>query len=81
MSTERILKTVLSTFIPVLLAAVVPANAHHGWGFYGDIVELEFTVEELKLGNPHDRVVALDDKNQKWNLLLCRDWCKALAQA
>ena len=46
------------------------AHAHHGWGFYGDIVELEFVVAELKLGNPHDRLVATDDENQRWNLLL-----------
>ena len=62
--------TASATCVVVLLGAVLPANAHHGWGFYGDIVELEFTVAELKLGNPHDRVVALDDENQKWNLLL-----------
>lgn len=60
--------------IPVIfilfLFVVTAANAHHGWGFYGDIVEFEFTVAELKLGNPHDRVVATDKEQQRWNLLL-----------
>ena len=56
-------------FILFLLVATA-ANAHHGWGFYGDIVEIEFTVAELKLGNPHDRVVATDVENNRWNLLL-----------
>ena len=54
----------------VSLVAILPASAHHGWGFYEEIVEFSFTVAALKLGNPHDRVVATDDDNQKWNLLL-----------
>ena len=28
------------------------------------------TVIELKLGNPHDRLIATDDSGQEWNLLL-----------
>lgn len=28
------------------------------------------TVTELKLGNPHDRIMAMDDSGQEWNLLL-----------
>ena len=56
------------TILLVLISAV--AQGHHGWGFYSEIVKLEFVVTELKLGNPHDRVVATDDSQQRWNLLL-----------
>ena len=28
------------------------------------------TVTELKLGNPHDRLIASDESGQQWNLLL-----------
>jgi hypothetical protein len=51
----------------ILLSA---ANAHHGWGGYKDRVEGEFTIIKIKLGNPHDRLIATDAKGQEWNLLL-----------
>ena len=51
-------------------ALVVLARHFPGHPVLGDIVEIEFTVAELKLGNPHDRVVAIDDENNRWNLLL-----------
>jgi hypothetical protein len=54
--------------IAALLAA--PAMAHHGWSFYKKQVEMTLTIKELKLGNPHDRLVALDAAGQEWNLLL-----------
>lgn len=57
-------------FATLALIVAAPVLAHHGWGFYGEIVELRFTVAALKLGNPHDRVVATDGENQRWNLLL-----------
>ena len=31
---------------------------------------MTMTVTELKLGNPHDRLIATDDTGQEWNLLL-----------
>mgnify|MGYP001824429122 CR=1 FL=1 len=46
------------------------ASAHHGWGGYKERVEGAFTIQELKLGNPHDRLIATDDTGQEWNLLL-----------
>lgn len=31
---------------------------------------MSVTVVELKLGNPHDRLIATDESGQEWNLLL-----------
>ena len=62
--------------ISVLIGAIIglslltPAVAHHGWGGYKEDVEMRVTITELKLGNPHDRLVASDDAGRKWNLLL-----------
>lgn len=44
--------------------------AHHGWGGYRQVIEMTVTVTELKLGNPHDRLIATDDAGRQWNLLL-----------
>jgi len=54
------------------LLAIASANAfaHHGWGGYKEVIEMSATVIELKLGNPHDRLIATDDSGQEWNLLL-----------
>ena len=46
------------------------ASAHHGWGGYKTDVEMTLTIAELKLGNPHDRLVATDAAGESWNLLL-----------
>ena len=46
------------------------ANAHPGWGGYKDRLELTVTITELKLGNPHDRLIAVDEEGNEWNLLL-----------
>ena len=46
------------------------ADAHHGWGGYKERVEGVYTIVEVKLGNPHDRLVATDSEGQEWNLLL-----------
>ena len=46
------------------------AFAHHGWGGYRTDVEMTLTVSELKLGNPHDRLIATDAEGREWNLLL-----------
>ena len=56
---------------PLLLVFVsVSAFAHHGWGGYREVVEISATVTDVKLGNPHDRLVATDHNGQQWNLLL-----------
>ena len=44
--------------------------AHHGWSGYKEVIEMSATVIELKLGNPHDRLIATDESGQEWNLLL-----------
>ncbi len=55
----------------VLLAcAASTVFAHHGWSGYQEVIEMSATVTELKLGHPHDRLVANDDSGQEWNLLL-----------
>ena len=54
----------------LLLFAMSSAFAHHGWNGYKDVIEMAATVTELKLGNPHDRLLATDDSGQEWNLLL-----------
>ena len=46
------------------------ASAHHGWGGYKENIEFSVTIKELKLGNPHDRLIATDDEGQDWNLLV-----------
>jgi hypothetical protein len=57
-----------STFFSLLL--LTPAAAHHGWGGYKQDIEMRVTVTALKLGNPHDRLVAVDEDGEEWNLLL-----------
>ena len=67
------MKTAITTLVLVIITgslAALPAAAHHGWGGYKDRVELTVTIVELKLGNPHDRLIAADDTGQEWNLLL-----------
>lgn len=69
---QRLLCTTLA-FAAVLafaLASPRSAVAHHGWGGYKADVQLLLTISELKLGNPHDRLIAVDADGQQWNLLL-----------
>jgi hypothetical protein len=54
----------------LLAIAASSVFAHHGWGGYTEVMEITATVTELKLGNPHDRLIATDDSGQEWNLLL-----------
>ncbi len=54
----------------VLVFAASAALAHHGWNGYKEVIEMSATVIELKLGNPHDRLIATDESGQEWNLLL-----------
>jgi len=65
---NRIL-TLISTAV-VALAVMTPALAHHGWGGYKEDIAMRVTVSALKLGNPHDRLVATDAEGREWNLLL-----------
>jgi len=59
--------------IPALLAGAILAtavHAHHGWGGYQEKLEMTVTITALKLGNPHDRLLATDEQGREWNLLL-----------
>lgn len=63
--------SLFATAAVIGLAGTAPqALAHHGWGGYKEYVELTLTIDELKLGNPHDRLIAVDTEGQQWNLLL-----------
>jgi len=44
--------------------------AHHGWGGYNSDIDTRLVVTELRLGNPHDRLVATDSEGQVWDLVL-----------
>ncbi len=54
----------------LLVIATSTVIAHHGWGGYKEVIEMSAIVTELKLGNPHDRLIATDESGQEWNLLL-----------
>ncbi len=54
----------------MLAIAATSVFAHHGWSGYKEVVEMTATVTELKLGNPHDRLMATDAAGREWNLLL-----------
>jgi len=56
--------------LAVCLVSAPQALSHHGWGGYKTDVEMTMTIAELKLGNPHDRLIATDTEGQEWNLLL-----------
>jgi hypothetical protein len=56
--------------IAVTLLLTSAAYAHHGWGGYKEKLEMTVTITALKLGNPHDRLIAEDETGQEWNLLL-----------
>lgn len=61
----------VSVLIGMMLSiAVSSVSAHHGWNGYKEVIEMSATVIELKLGNPHDRLIATDESGQEWNLLL-----------
>ena len=66
--TRPITRTAVSAVALVLLVST--AAAHHGWGGYRERIQGTFTISELKLGNPHDRLIATDSQGREWNLLL-----------
>lgn len=67
MSLQRTLTALAGTLLVLAASAVF---AHHGWGGYKQVIEMTMTVTQLKLGNPHDRLIATDESGQEWNLLL-----------
>lgn len=67
------MKKHILTFILSAAASIVflsAAEAHHGWGGYKERIEGAFTITQVKLGNPHDRLIATDEQGREWNLLL-----------
>ena len=56
----------------IATASFVAASAygHHGWRSYKTPLEGKYTIVELRLGNPHDRLIAADKDGKEWNLLL-----------
>ena len=67
---RKIFTVALSAGLFAAVGAIVPAEAHHGWGGYRTDIEIALTVSELKLGNPHDRLIAVDADGESWTLLL-----------
>ena len=61
---------IVASALVAAMAVLSPALAHHGWGGYRTDIEISVTVTELKLGNPHDRVVVSDADGVEWLLLL-----------
>ena len=63
-------RTVSAIASVLLVVAASTVFAHHGWSGYKEVIEMSVTVTELKLGNPHDRLIATDESGKEWNLLL-----------
>ena len=64
--------TKLSTLLIPVMLLLIPAfgSAHHGWGGYNDDVDSRFTLTELRLGNSHDHLTAVDGDGKEWDLVL-----------
>lgn len=58
----------LTSFVLLLVPSF--SSAHHGWGGYNDDVDSRFTVTELRLGNAHDHLTAVDAEGKEWDLVL-----------
>jgi len=59
-----------SASLAVLIGSVLPAQAHHGWGWYGaEAFELTGTVEEMNMGGPHG-TLKLRAEGQLWDVVL-----------
>ncbi len=52
------------------LLSIPLSLGHHGWSSYRDDFRLTVIVTELKLRNPHDRIIGVDREGTVWNLLL-----------
>lgn len=62
-------RTILATALGALVAAPA-ALAHHGWsGYSNEDFSVSGTVEEVDLGNPHDRLT-LRNEEGLWNVVL-----------
>jgi hypothetical protein len=56
--------------LAVLMALAAPAQAHHGWGWYGnEPFELTGIVEEANMGGPHGQLT-LRVEGELWDVVL-----------
>jgi hypothetical protein len=56
--------------LAVLIGSVLPAQAHHGWGWYGaEPFELTGTVEDANMGGPHGQL-KLRVNGELWDVVL-----------
>jgi hypothetical protein len=54
----------------VLFGSALPAQAHHGWGWYGaEPFELTGTVEDMNMGGPHGTLKLRVD-GELWDVVL-----------
>ena len=75
--TARILG--LAACIAFFLVPALPASAHHGWAWStGENIQLTGIIREVKLGNPHGRVM-LDVDGVVWRLEVGQPWRNARA--
>jgi hypothetical protein len=56
--------------LAVLVGLCAPAQAHHGWGWYGgEAFELTGTVEDANMGGPHGQL-KLRVNGELWDVIL-----------
>ena len=69
----------LAACIASFLIPALPASAHHGWAWStGENIQLTGVIREVKLGNPHGRVM-LDVDGVVWRLEVGQPWRNARA--
>ncbi|MCE8026752.1 MULTISPECIES: DUF6152 family protein [Halomonadaceae] len=56
----------------VMLLFLAPAQAHHGW-VGGETIEIEGTITQVRLGNPHGEV-QLDVDGETWTVEVGQPW-------
>ncbi len=56
--------------LAMLLLGPTLGWAHHGWSGYSSDIDTSLVISELRLGNPHDQLIATDSEGQEWNLVL-----------
>ena len=65
--------------LAMLIGAVAPGSAHHGWAWTtGNNIELFGIVTEARLGNPHG-VLKVDAEGDVWTVEVGQPWRNARA--
>ena len=67
---KRSLQILLYAMTLAGTSAIPYAQGHHGWSNYQEEFRVTLVVTELKLRNPHDRIIGRDKEGRTWNLLL-----------